>query len=96
MIDKKDIEKRLAILADGEKCIVTKVIDLKDHAHLVAFRCKDELDCSCIVYDDGTLMHLQDWQSGYPESGDDIEDYNWITEDGRDAVLMNGLPRTFA
>lgn len=93
MIDKKAIEKRLAILSDGDECTVTKVTDLKDHAHLVAFRCNDDLDCSCIVYDDGTLFHLWDWQSGYPETEDEIEKYNWLTENGRDAVMMNGLPR---
>ena len=94
MINIKDIEKRLSKLANGEKCKITKVIDLKDHAHLVEFRCNDELDCSCVVYDDGTLMHLQDWQSGYPENEKEIQDYQWLTENGKDAILFDGLPRT--
>ena len=93
MIDKKDIEKRLAVLADGDKCTVAKVTDLKDSAHLVAFRCNDDLDCSCIVYDDGTLFHLRDWQSGYPQAESEVEKYDWLTEDGRSTIILNGLPR---
>lgn len=94
-MNKENIEKRLTVLANGEKCIVTKVIDLKDGARLVGFRCKDELDCACIVYEDGTLMHLQDWQSGYPKSYNEIAEFDWLTEDGRECVMFNGMPRIF-
>lgn len=93
MIEKENIEKRLSDLADGEKCEITKIVPLKDNANLVLFTCS-YMDCACIVYNDGSLFHLRDWQSGYPKSYEEIEEYDWLTEDGRDAVMMNGLPRT--
>ena len=99
MIDFRDIEKRLTALANGEKCSISEVKRLTDgegetlDVSLVLFDCNGDLDCSCVVYDDGTLMHLQDWQSGYPKWGTQIKNYEWITEDGRDTVIMNGLPR---
>jgi hypothetical protein len=95
MIKKENIEKRLSDLADGEKCEITKIVPLKGNANLVLFICNDELDCSCVVYNGGELFHLSDWQGGYPENADEVEDYQWLTEDGRDAVVMNGLPRIF-
>jgi hypothetical protein len=98
MIDFRDIEKRLTVLANGEKCSISEVKTLKDgdkklDVSLVLFDCGGDLDCSCVVYDDGTLMHLQDWQSGYPKQGNQIKDYAWLTEDGRDTIIIGGLPR---
>jgi hypothetical protein len=98
MIDFRDIEKRLTELANGEKCHIVEVKTLKDgdkilDVSLVLFQCNGYLDCSCVVYDDGTLMHLRDWQSGYPKWGTQIKDYAWLTEDGRETIIMNGLPR---
>ena len=95
----KDIEKRLTALANGEECSISKIEILinRDYdsigADLVLFDCNGDLDCSCVVYDDGTLMHLRDWQSGYPKDCNEIKDYDWITEDGRDTIMMDGLPR---
>ena len=93
MVDIKNIEKRLSVLADGEKCIITKVEDIEEGAHLVKFVCNGELDCSCVVYDDGTLFHLRDWQSGYPNDEVEIASYDWVTEDNWAAIIFNGLPR---
>lgn len=93
MIDFRDIEKRLTALANGEKCIITKVEDIEEGAHLVKFVYNGELDCSCVVYDDGILFHLRDWQSGYPNTGSEIASYNWVTENNLDAIIFNGLPR---
>ena len=94
----RDIEKRLTALANGEKCHIVEVKTLKDgdkilDVSLVLFECNGYLECSCVVYDDGTLMHLRDWQAGYPKDCNEIKDYDWITEDGRDTVMMDGLPR---
>ena len=90
-----NIEKRLSALADGEKCEVTSIISLdQEKADLILFTCGD-LDCSCIVYNDGALMHLQDWQSGYPKSYNEIAEFDWLTEDGRECVMFNGMPRIF-
>ena len=95
----KDIEKRLTALANGEKCKIIKVCILINKkydsmgAYLVIFVCGGDLNCSCVVYEDGTLMHLRDWQSGYPKNGKEIKNYDWITEDGRMTIMFHGLPR---
>lgn len=94
----RDIEKRLTALANGEECSISKVEILVQggktlDVNLVFFDCNGDLECSCVVYDDGTLMHLRDWQSGYPKRGYQIKNYDWITEDGRDTIMIDGLPR---
>ena len=98
MIDKKDIEKRLSALADGEKCNIQKVKILIDKeynalAYLVFFNCAD-MPCSCVVYDDGSLFHLRDWQASYPNTAREVEEFEYLTEDGLDTIMMNGLPRS--
>lgn len=46
-----------------------------------------------IVYEDGTLFHQYDWQGCHPETAEEIADFDWLTEDGKPAVMLNGLPR---
>ncbi len=49
---------------------------------------------ACLLYEDeDEVFFLYDWQSGYPETRDEIGDYEWRTSDGHIPVMMNGLPR---
>lgn len=50
----------------------------------------------CLLYEDeGEVFFLRDWQGGRPETREEIADYEWTTSDGKNAVLINGLPRCF-
>lgn len=47
-----------------------------------------------IVYDSDDLFALSDWQSGYPESMEEIEEYGrWLHHTGREGIMLNGMPR---
>ncbi len=51
---------------------------------------------ACLLYEDtDEVFFLRDWQGGRPETREEIADYEWMTSDGRAAVLMDGLPRIF-
>lgn len=43
--------------------------------------------------EDGTLFYLRDWQGAHPETAEEIEEFDWIREDGKSAVVLHGLPR---
>ena len=50
---------------------------------------------AAIIFEDGTIFTLCDWQSGdYPQSFDEIADFDWrvgVSEDK--AIVLCGLPR---
>lgn len=46
-----------------------------------------------IVAFDGLVFVLSDWQGGYPESIDEIGDYDWICANTMQrAIMLNGMP----
>lgn len=51
------------------------------------------LTASFIVYEDGTLFCQDDWQGGHPETAEEIADFDWLTEDGRPAIMFDGMPK---
>ena len=48
---------------------------------------------AAIIYNTGELFHLKDWQGGVPATQKDIEEFDWLSEDGKDAIVLDGLPR---
>lgn len=46
-----------------------------------------------IIYNDGTIFQQADWQSGCPKSPSEIENFEWLTENRKDAFIVDGLPR---
>ena len=38
-------------------------------------------------------MTIEDWQGGVPATQKDIEEFDWLSEDGKDAIVLDGLPR---
>lgn len=38
-------------------------------------------------------QRLRDWQGAHPETAEEIEEFDWIREDGKSAVVLHGLPR---
>lgn len=92
-IEMESIAARMSAIDGEAKCEVIKAVDLEEAVMYIVKA--DEYCTTCaIVYDDGTLYHLLDWQGGYPETAEEIEDYDWRTEDGRRAVMLGGMPRT--
>lgn len=87
------IEERLKVLADGEPCFIQREFEVNEDATMYHFICGGTEESACIVYNDGTLFHQYDWQSGRPKTVEEIEDYNWIREDGVEAINFMGLPR---
>ena len=77
---------------------MTKKINIEreiavEEATLYLFNCDASIYTSAIIYNDGTLMHLFDWQGGRPENLNEIEEYSWLSEDGKRAIIVNRLPR---
>lgn len=78
---------------------ILKEVELPDAVmYVVHWSCNNGFDdvSSFILYDDGTLFHQYDWQCGHPETADEIADFDWLSEYGTHAVMLGGLPRTFA
>lgn len=77
---------------------VTDKIELKEGATLYLFEGIDNdanyVASSLIEHASGTIMFLSDWQNGRPKDDMEIEDYDWVTSDGREAIMFDGLPRT--
>lgn len=51
-----------------------------------------------LTYDDdeSVVFHLKDWQGDYPSSIEEVQNYTWLIGDtGREAIIMDGLPRMF-
>lgn len=86
------IEDRLKKIGDCDIKIIKSEI-VKD-AKLVIFKF-DEFDTSAaIIYNTGELFHLKDWQGGVPATQKDIEEFDWLSEDGKDAIVLDGLTKT--
>lgn len=87
-----NIENRLSSLAENTAIKVTAIIELEE-ASLVLFEFNKAEEASAIIYKDGTLYHQRDWQSGRPETLEEIANFDWVSESGEEAVVLNELPR---
>lgn len=94
-LEMKELLEAVNVFLGGEQAEVkiTDVIELPEEAQLYLFDC-DGCESSAICYKDGTTFVLTDWQSGRPESYDEIEDFAWIcASTGREAIMFDGMPR---
>lgn len=90
-----ELKKRIVAL-EGEPIEIENVDQIElDGAIMYIVKLDGWMLTSIIVYLDGTLFHLRDWQSGNPMTKEEIEDYEWLTEDGHTAIVLNGQPRSF-
>lgn len=87
------IEERLKVLANGESCFIQGEFEVNENATMYHFICGGTVESACIVYSDGTLFHLRDWHGGRPSVVVEIEDFDWVREDGKEAIIFLGLPR---
>ena len=80
-----DNSKFLDLIADYDKSIagdrpnyyeIIKKTHIKD-GQMVKFRAGDLVSVA-LVYDDGEVDVLYDWQGGYPESIKDKDKYEWV------------------
>lgn len=64
-------------------------------ADLILFRDDSGLvSSSCIVYHDGTMLFLDDWQGWRPENLEEVATADgWVDENLRPAYIVAGLPR---
>lgn len=73
---------------------IIKSIGIKDATMYVFDFSRDVAGQSAaIMYDDGTIFHLTDWQGFCPQTAEEIEDAQWISQDGKIAIMMDGQPR---
>lgn len=86
------VAERMSAIGGGVKCEVINAVEL-DGAVMYAIKVDGCLTTCAIVYDDGTLFCQWDWQGAHPETAEEIADYDWRTEDGRRAVMLDGMPR---
>lgn len=86
--------QRLEDLAE-ETCKISIEKTIEDNEGMLVLFSTGDCEAAAYIYDDGTLFHLRDWQSARPESIEEIADYDWLTEDGRPATMLNGHPRRF-
>lgn len=74
---------------------VTEKFDLKEGVILCLFEGTDDhgyiICSSAIGYPSGVVMLLDDWQNGRPTDETEIEDYIWVTSDGRGTIMFDSL-----
>ena len=90
------------IEAQGEnvKVDVIDIYELNDEdAVFCTFEWTDEQTAmsgttAAVVYEDGTCFTCRDWQSHYPHSVGEADEYEWRDfANGKDGIVLNGLPR---
>lgn len=95
-----DIAKQLIEQAEfncsGEKVNyeIDNILPLSEDGAYLVFASSENCKTSFVCYEDGTAFFLKDWQSIYPESEDEIENFDWVTIDWKDLPFcIAGLPR---
>lgn len=87
-----EIEKRIANLSDEK--VTIKILNTFNIENGKVYIYDFETgEAAAIIYNDGTLFQQYDWQSGHPENVDEIENFDWVAEDNRPAIMFNGLPK---
>lgn len=86
------IKERISNMDDGNADIsIVGRFNIKD-GNVFQFEFNGE-KAAIIIYNDGTIFQQSDWQSGCPESPSEIENFEWLTENRKDAFIVDGLPR---
>ena len=89
------IEARISALCDGAEVKVKEIDAAGDECALLQVETDGMKYNSVLLYRDGTIMHLHDWQGPNPENIGAVEDFEWVTEEGAPAIMVDGLPRSF-
>ena len=89
------IERLQAICGEKINVEILKEFEL-DGAAMYIFGFNGGGTAAAIVHEDGTLFHLHDWQGNCPQTPEEIEDFEWVSESGQSAVVLSGLPRLLA
>lgn len=89
------IETRISALCDSAEVKVKEIDAAGDECALLQVEVNGMKYNSVLLYRDGTIMHLHDWQGPNPENISEVEDFEWVDEGGRPAVMFDGLPRSF-
>lgn len=88
------VESALSACDNGMGYTITNSIVLTDNVKLMTFVSNNGIaQSTAVVYDDGMIFVTDDWQGDYAESLEEIEEYDWHSLDGRQAVIIDGLPR---
>lgn len=56
----------------------------------------EEIGVIAVILADGVQFTPADWQGEQPMDTDEIADCRWVDAYGRDAIMMDGLPRVLA
>ena len=78
--------------------VITEVIeDESEGAALYLFESEKEgIKSAAFAYESGEVFLLTDWQGSRPEKLSEVEQFDWLTISGFDALVLNGYPRMFA
>ena len=78
--------------------VITEVIeDESEGAALYLFESEKEgIKSAAFAYNSGEVFVLTDWQGARPEKLSEVEQFDWLTISGFDALVLNSYPRMFA
>lgn len=86
------LEDRLSTIGNG--CRIELEGSVSDsEGKLVLFCADGSIHSAAYIYNDDELFHLRDWQGARPESHEEISDFEWLAEDGKNAIVMDGKLR---
>lgn len=90
-----ELEESIAVYASGMPTMVFMSEPIQEGCifhHFIVDGENNPLYSVAIEYPNGDVCTLYDWQIGYIPNKDQIEDFAWQFY-GREAIMMNGLPR---
>ena len=75
--------------------VITEVIeDESEGAALYLFESEKEgIKSAAFAYESGEVFVLTDWQCSRPEKLSEVDNYDWVTTSGQNAINLNGYPR---
>lgn len=83
-----------------KKTVSTEIIrteEIPDYGVLYLVHATQTGDNFAVILASGIQFAISDWQNpNQPMTAEEIADYKWMTNNGNDAVMIDGLPRSIA
>lgn len=72
---------------------IDNIKELSEEGAYLVLASSKEIKTSFVCYEDGDAYFLDDWQGTYPTVEEEIQYYNWVTIDWKQAIVLYGLPK---
>lgn len=76
-------------------CEVVSEVELTQNAKLLRVNHPDLSEMAIVVYDSGEYFTQWDWTDKHIKTAEDVSAGKWVFMDGREAIMLDGLPRVF-